>query len=106
MDKSIPDVNFDITKNIKTIEFLKSRLLSEVAFLHETMIKVNSDREERTDVLTEIVILTYILSHKLGIDYNALDDKMINKLKLAILEEDAGNIADMSKLLKHFDRKN
>ena len=104
LEKSIPEVGFDITKNIKTIEILKSRLLSEIAFLHESMVKVNADKEERIDVLSEIIILTYILSNKLGIDYNTLDDKMISKLKVAILQEDPSSYADISKLLKHIDK--
>lgn len=105
MEKSGTDVGLDITKNIKTIEILKSRLLSEIAFLHENMVKVNPEKEERVDVLSEIVILTYMLSSKLGIDYNALDEKIINKLKLAVLQ-DSGSFSDINKLLKHIDKNN
>lgn len=104
VENSFSDVGFDITKNIKTIEVLKSRLLSEVAFLHENMVQINSDKERRTDILSEIIILTYILSNKLGIDYKKLDEKVINKLKLAILEEDSSSYTDISSLLKYIDR--
>ena len=48
----LDDKGFDITKNIKTIEILKSRLLSEVAFLHESMLKSHADLEERLDVIS------------------------------------------------------
>lgn len=105
MEKFINNMGFDITKNIKTIEVIKSRILVEVASLYENMVEVNADQERRIDILSEIIILTYYLSDKLGIDYNKLDEKMINKLKIAVLQEDSNTYTDISALLKHLDRK-
>ncbi len=105
MEKPIKELGFDITKNIKTIEILKSRLLSEVAVLYEDMLSSHSDIDKRADLLSEILILTYILSNKLGITYEDIDKKIKNKLRLGVLEEKKTDNEELSSLLKHIDKK-
>ena len=87
--------SFDIAQSIKAIEVLKSRLLSEVACLYENMTMAQIDTEKREDILSEIVILSYLLSDKLGVSHDDLDERIISKLK----QDNNESIKD---LLRHF----
>lgn len=80
------DGDFDITKTIKIIEKLKSQLLSDTAHLFSAMAD-GDDNRENIDILADIMIITYLLSKKLGIDYPSLDKKMVQKIQDNILEE-------------------
>lgn len=77
----------DITKNIKTIEGFKSQLLTGVAELFESMVDGSATTKERAEILSDILIVTYLLSDKLGISYNTLDLKVLSRIKVGILEE-------------------
>lgn len=92
----------DITQSIKLVEKLKSELLTSVADLYSNMLSPNDD--ERVDIFADIIIFTYILANKLGINNNTIDAKIVNKLKLSILED---NIlyTELVGLLKHIDKK-
>jgi phage-related minor tail protein len=80
--------DFDIMGNIKLIESYKTFLLSSVADLFTTMAKGNkASMDDVTDELADIVILSYLLSKRLGVNYDAVDERMIKKLKLGVLEE-------------------
>lgn len=93
----------DITKTIKIIEQLKSQLLSNVSLLFSNMVKNSSSTNvENIDILADIVILSYLLSAKLGSSNEALDIKVINKLKLAILQ--GGENDDWSKEIMALSR--
>jgi len=72
--------NIDITKNIRTIEILKSNLLSEVAFLYEIMAHAKIADEEKEETISNIIALSYILAHKLSINHNTLEKKVNAKL--------------------------
>lgn len=98
------DMNFDITKNIKLIEMLKGQLLSGVADLFNNLAEDNPDVGERSDVLSDLLVITYLLSNRLGLSYNTLDMKAINKLKIGILEENDNLHNDLVALLRHIYR--
>ncbi len=101
------DNEFDITKNIKIIEWLKSELLESTSSLYKSMLQTSEvDNAERSEILANMTILIYILSDRLGISYNTLDLKVLNKLKLGILDEennkDFNN--DFKQLSRHIDK--
>ncbi|NLK21777.1 MAG: hypothetical protein GX308_06775 [Epulopiscium sp.] len=103
---AIQDKEFDITRSLKIVEKLKSQLLCDIAHLFAGMAEYNKEfYEDRGDLLANMVILTYLLSKKLGIPYNTLDMKIRNKLKLGILESSNEQewFADLSSLLRHLD---
>ncbi|KAB3530307.1 hypothetical protein F8154_14040 [Alkaliphilus pronyensis] len=80
--------NIDIGKNIKMIEFLKCELLNSTAMLFETMIKgVRNGQEELLEVLANIILVTYSLGKRIGIDYSAIDKKVQEKAKLHMLQD-------------------
>lgn len=79
--------DLDITKTIKIIERLKSQILSNVSMLFSNMAEGTSGGSgENIDILADIIILSYLLSDKLGVSNEALDIKLINKLRLASLQ--------------------
>ncbi|EYE88681.1 hypothetical protein Q428_06855 [Fervidicella metallireducens AeB] len=63
--------DFDIMGNIKLIENYKTFMLSAVADLFMTMSKESkSNMDEISDELSEIIILSYLLAKKLGINFH------------------------------------
>jgi hypothetical protein len=104
------DEEFDITGNIKFIEWLKTELLGSVTALFRVLLKgTKAGQDAILDCLSGVIILTYLLGRRLGMDYSAVDMKVQNKLKLGILEEDEIEKAhgDLSRLLGYVrDRKN
>lgn len=98
------DMQLDITKNIKIIEMLKSRLLAKVSDLYSNMSEDYADANERADILSDLLMITYLLSDRLSVSNQALDLKVINKLKVAALEDDSVLHDDVCKLLKYMYR--
>lgn len=103
--------DFDITKTITIIERLKSQLLSNVSALFSNMAEGQLDcHNENIDILSDIIILSYLLTDKLGVSNEELDMKLINKLRIATLQnpsndEWADEIGALSKHLgksRHF----
>ena len=99
------DRDIDITRNIKMIEWLKSQLLADVAELFRALLKgVREDTEEiLVDIISNLVMICYLLGKRLGINYSTIDFKIENKLKLGILEGDKIEkcYGDLSELSKH-----
>lgn len=95
------DIDFDITKNIKLIEMLKGQLLTGIADLYNNLAQSSADSAERGEILSDLMILTYLLSNRLGFSYSTLDLKIISKLKIGILEENDSLHNDLVALLKH-----
>jgi hypothetical protein len=90
--------------NIKTIDNYKNYLLSSVADLFTTMGKGGkADIDEVVDELSEIIVLSYLLSKRLGQDYSFIDERIIKKLKLGILEGNGTDkeYHDYSKLIEY-----
>lgn len=97
--------DFDVTSNIKTIEWLKTELLGVVTALHRTLLKGSKASQDIiSDCLAGIIIITYVLARRLGVEFSAVDLKVQNKLKVGIIEEDdiEKSYGDLSKLLGYF----
>ena len=98
----------DITKNIRMIEWLKSELITDVANLHKVL--VNGVKEELNesiaDAMSNIILISYLLGRRLGINYDTIQSKIQEKIKLGLLEEH--NVekyyGDLSELSKHFNQ--
>ena len=69
----------DIARNIKTIEWLKTELITGISSLFKGMLK-NSD-DLITDSLANIVVGCYLLGKRLGLSYGVLDKKVTEKVK-------------------------
>lgn len=99
----------DVAGNIKVIEWLKTELLGAVTALYRVLLKgTRASQDTILDCLAGIIILVYLLSRRLGLDFSSVDMKTQNKLRSGILEEDEIEKAhgDLSNLLNYMkDRK-
>jgi len=96
----------DITRNIRIIEFLKSELLTSAASLHQILLKGSkASRDALLDILANLVMVTYILGKRLGLSYGVIDSKIMDKIKIGMLEEHEtekwyGDLSDLSDYLQ------
>jgi len=82
------DNNIDVTKNIKMIEWLKSELLTAIASLYELLVKGAKESQDAiVDVLANIILVTYLLGRRLGVNFSRIDMKLEDKIKLGVLEK-------------------
>ncbi|NLK86707.1 MAG: hypothetical protein GX279_04345 [Clostridiaceae bacterium] len=102
---AVPEKEIDITRNIKLIEWLKSELLTDLADLFKVLAR--GAREEMYEavgeILSNIVLISYLLGKRLGISYNAIEMKIHNKVKLGLVENHDVEkyYGDLSELSKH-----
>lgn len=97
------DEEMDITKNARTIEWLKSELASAVAALYRALL---GDKDEPVlDALSSIIVATYVLAHRLGISFSRLERRVIHKLKVNIDENHQVEewYGELSLLKDHFE---
>ena len=96
----------DITKNIRVIEFLKSELLTAVASLYQNLLKgPKVGQDVIQDILANLVLVTYLLGKRLGISYSLIDSKIMEKIRIGMLEEHEtekwyGDLSDLGEYLK------
>lgn len=96
----------DITKNIRVIEFLKSELLTTVASLYQNLLKgTKVGQDVIQDILANLVLVTYLLGKRLGISYSLIDSRILEKIRIGMLEEHEtekwyGDLSDLSEYLK------
>lgn len=101
------DKDIDITRNIKTIEWLKSELLTDMANLFRVLVNGMKDEvhEALSEILSNIILITYLLGRRLGINYNAVEMKIEDKIKLGLLENNDVEkyYGDLSELSRHLN---
>ena len=102
---ALPDKEIDITRSIKTIEMLKSELLTELADLYKVLAGGARDElhEAVGDVLSNIILISYLLGKRLGVSYNAVELKIRSKIRLGLVENNDVEkyYGDLSELSKH-----
>ncbi|HHX62021.1 MAG TPA: hypothetical protein GX707_15130 [Epulopiscium sp.] len=100
------DKEVDITGTLRVIEKLKSQILMDVAQLFTELNEPNRNSTiERGDLLADIVILSYLLSKQLGIPYQQIDRRIINKTRTGLVESNQNDRwhKDLAGLLQHFE---
>ena len=95
----------DIAKNLKIIEWLKAEMVDSVGKLFKTLLKSRND--DREDGLATIIIITYLLSKKVGVNFSSLDKRIIDKLNVSInkAHETEQWQEDLSVLSKYLESK-
>ncbi len=93
----------DIARNVRTIEWLKAEMMSEVAGVFKALLK-NSE-EAIVDGLANIIIAAYLLGKRLGISFSRLDMKISTKVKANIdkaheIEKWYGDFSSLSRYLE------
>ncbi|HLS52671.1 MAG TPA: MazG-like family protein [Tissierellaceae bacterium] len=100
--------NIDIIKNMKTVEWLKAELLTNIAYLHKVLVN-NEDntREDLEDIISNIILETYILGKRLGLEYENIDQALKENIKINLIQEHKIEkwYGDLSKLLNHIDSR-
>ncbi len=96
--------DFDITKNIRLIEMLKNQLLTNVADLYTNLSAEDANLIERKELLSDLIIITYMLSNRLGFSHSSIDIRAVKKLRLGILDEKQSMYTDTASLLRHLSR--
>lgn len=80
--------DMDIMKNLKTIEWLKSEILSSVAGLYELLANGDYDmKEDLEDLITNTILSSLLLSKRLGLSYEDIASNLLDKIKLNLIEE-------------------
>ncbi len=90
-----------ITKNLKIIEWLKTELLSNISLLFKIMVEQSEDK--LLDILTNIIMSTYLLAKRLGYSFNRVDRKLEKKIESNINNKHQIEAwyGDLSELLEH-----
>jgi hypothetical protein len=95
----------DISRNIRIIESLKSELLSGIASLYSRMADEGCEdiREVALDTLSNTIIISYLLSRRMGLDYPALEKDINYKIRLGLIqghetEKYFGDLSALSRL--------
>lgn len=97
--------DMDIMKNFKTIEWLKSEMLTSVASLYELLAKGEEDiKKDLEDLISNIILLSYLLSKRLGLEYEDVSSALENKIKLNLIENHQierwyGDLSELLELL-------
>lgn len=98
----------DITKNVKIIEWIKNEILMSVSDLFNLLFKgVKPIDDVLQDCIASIIMLSYLLGKRLGINFDEIDYKIKGKIKQGIKEEHSIEtwFGDLSDLEKHMDNK-
>lgn len=99
--------DMDIIKNLRTIEWLKSEMLTSIAGLYELLAKGEEDlKDEVEDLTSNIILLSYLLGKRLGLNYDDINSSLEDKIKLNLIENHKIEkwYGDLSELLE-FMRK-
>lgn len=101
------DKDFDITRNIKMIEWLKSELLTDIASLFKALVNGMKEdvHESVSEILSNIILICYMLGRRLGLSYNSIEMKIENKIKLGLIENHDVEkyYGDLSELARHLN---
>ncbi len=76
----------NIAANIRAIDTVKGELLSEIAKLYRTLSDYGEDPiyDDVLEELASINAMSYILARRLGMEFRAVDEKMLSLLSAAV----------------------
>lgn len=98
----------DIIKNMKTVEWLKAELLSNIAYLHRLFVN-NEDisKENLEDTISNIILESYVLGKRIGLNYTDIDLTLKENIKLNLIKEHKIErwYGDLSQLLEHIESR-
>ena len=86
--------------------FLKCELLNSVSAVFEAIFKGSREKQQMIiEGLANIILVTYALARRLGVEYSYVDKKVQEKARLHILEEHHLEkwYGDLSSLYQHLE---
>lgn len=98
--------DMNIIKNIRTVEKIKSELLTSVAYLYEILLnKEDSSKEELSDVIANIVLLSLLMGKRIGLSYTDVINSLENNIRTNIIkghkiEKWYGDLSELLDLLR------
>lgn len=97
------ELEHDITRNLRTIEWLRAEIVASVGALLKAM--VAGSEELILDALASIIIAVQCLGRHLGIPLHRLHLKIAEKLRQGILDEHQLEVwyGDLSALKEHWE---
>ncbi|MDI9568290.1 MAG: MazG-like family protein [bacterium] len=79
MSSKPPQGEFDLARNLRTIEWLKAQILEQTSFLFKAMLQ---GREELIlEALAGIIISLFVLTRRLGLSFTRLEKKLLQQVK-------------------------
>ena len=94
--------DFDITKNIRLIEWLKCQMLNSVAEIFNMLASgAKASQEALAQCLGNIIITCYLLE-KIGIHYALIDQAIEDQLRLEIIEDN--DIEQVMEIYQSFNK--
>ncbi len=100
--------NSDITKNVKLIEWMKKEIIMSIGDLYDLIFKGAKPLDEALqDTLANIIMMTYLLGKRLGVNFRDIDYQIDKKIKQGIKEDHSVEswYGDLSNLKTHLDKR-
>jgi len=80
--------DMDIIKNMRTIEWLKSELLTSIAYLYEVLAKGEEDTKDNLkDIVSNIILTSLLLGKRLGLSFEDIISSLEDNIRVNILQE-------------------
>lgn len=100
------NLKINITKNLKTIEWLKAELVDGISSLFKAMI--TNHEKKIMNALVRLIIAAYTLGRRLGISYDRMEQELNQQLGELVEEnhEIEEWFGDLSELKKHLQGRN
>lgn len=99
----------NLSTNLRAVDSIKSEILSEVAELYRSLSDYDApELEERViNRISTIIAMNYILSRRMGLDFNAIDTKICELCNIAADGNHELELAfsDMSELSRYLRRR-
>jgi hypothetical protein len=98
--------DMEIIKNLRTIEWLKSEMLTSIANLYELLAKGEDGiREDAEELISNIILMSYLLGKRLGLDYEDINSNFIDKIKLNLIDHKIekwyGDLSELLEFMRH-----
>ena len=95
----------EISANLQVIEWLKVELVDTVALLFKSLLKAGNDAT--VDVLATLIIIVYLLAHRLGLGFQVVEMRIKHKINNSIgdLDDIGGDLTYLQKYLEAKDNK-
>lgn len=98
--------DMDIIRNMRAIEWLKSELLSNIAYLYEVLAKGEEDTKDNLkDIVSNIVLTALLLSRRLGLSYEDVFSSLEDNVRANIIQQHKiekwyGDLSELLELIR------
>lgn len=98
--------DMDIIRNMRAIEWLKSELLSNIAYLYEVLAKGEEDTKDNLkDIVSNIVLTALLLSRRLGLSYEDVFSSLEDNVRANIIQQHKiekwyGDLSELLELMR------